>query len=351
MEGGKETLYGILGVDKDATEEEIRRAHRKIQAKMQDPTVPPDPRRAVLVSEAFGVLSDPGRRAEYDRQLRSPRAILERERERRPMWLAIGMGTLAAVAAAYFLYHQRPPAPLQKSDQELATTATLAVGRVHGIDLAGQYMPLGLAFTVDAGVMVTVCENLAPNVELVVKFGARMIPGRVMEVNSALGLCKLQVAGAGSWPLPVTAVPQRAGTRIYGADVNGRGEVVLLPATIKAVADAPEGKLIDTTLKLRPDMRGGPMLDADGRAAGIAVKVGEGSRYLSVPVAWLEPKPLPPPPPPPREVETPTAEAAPTPVPGQKGAPMRLNPQTVSPERKEALEKAFKPPPNVPDDL
>ena len=346
---GKETLYDILGVDRDATEGDIRRAYRKYQSQMQDPTVPPDPRRAVLVQEAYGILVDPGRRAVYDQELRSPRAVIERARSNRGAWLGGGMAIVVVLSAGYFWMQPPPPEP-QRSHQELSTVASLAIGRVHTIGLDGQYTAQGLAFTTDSGVMVTVCDDLVPNAELVVKFGPRQIPGRVMEVNAPMGLCKLQVAGGGSWPLMVTAVPQRPGARVYGADVNVKGEVTLLGGSIRRVVDAPNGRRIETTIALRPELRGSPMLDADGRAVAIAVNgagAGSAPAYVTLPVGWLEPRP-PPPPPPPRDLSE-------EPAPSAAAPRVRPNPgfksHDITPERKERIEKAFRPPLTVPDDL
>jgi curved DNA-binding protein CbpA len=60
--------YGVLGVDRDASTREIRRAYRRL-ACQQHPDRNPEPdgaQRFRTLAEAYEVLSDPARRARYD---------------------------------------------------------------------------------------------------------------------------------------------------------------------------------------------------------------------------------------------------------------------------------------------
>ncbi len=62
--------YNVLGVDRDATEKDVRRAYRKLAAKHHPDRNPGDPgaeERFKEVNEAYTVLSDSEKRAVYDR--------------------------------------------------------------------------------------------------------------------------------------------------------------------------------------------------------------------------------------------------------------------------------------------
>ncbi len=69
MEGEKKDLYEVLGLKKGATEEEIKKAYKKLARKLH-PDLNPGNKRAEeafkAVNEANAVLSDPEKRARYD---------------------------------------------------------------------------------------------------------------------------------------------------------------------------------------------------------------------------------------------------------------------------------------------
>jgi curved DNA-binding protein CbpA len=79
-------LYQLLGISRAASQADIGRAYRQ-QARAVHPDSRPReadaPARFLALAEAYQVLSDPGRRADYDRAL-PRRAAADRQRAPRP---------------------------------------------------------------------------------------------------------------------------------------------------------------------------------------------------------------------------------------------------------------------------
>jgi curved DNA-binding protein CbpA len=64
------TYYDVLHVSQGAPDEIIRASYRTLMQRMRHhPDLGGDPRTAALINEAYAVLTDPARRAAYDRQL------------------------------------------------------------------------------------------------------------------------------------------------------------------------------------------------------------------------------------------------------------------------------------------
>ncbi|KAJ0971877.1 hypothetical protein J5N97_019836 [Dioscorea zingiberensis] len=99
-EGGRlgASFYQLLGISEGGSLEEIKRAYKQMARKYHPDVSPPDlaeeyTRRFIEVQEAYETLSDPGRRAMYDRDLArglqfalSSKRRFDQEFQERSMW-------------------------------------------------------------------------------------------------------------------------------------------------------------------------------------------------------------------------------------------------------------------------
>lgn len=339
----KPTHYEILGVKPGARHNDIGLAYNRLVAARRKENAPPDPKGEARQREAFEVLSDLDRRAAYDRQLVAAQL--------KPSFgagqAAVAGFVIVALAAGIYYFTVKRPADeaaraVGPTSSEIAIAATPAVGRLLSIDMSGQSRPMGLAFAIDSGVMVTSCHGIAPDSQLSVTLNRRQMRARVRMADESLGLCKLEVEGAGSWPLSISGAEPRAGDVVYGASVNAVGEVVLKEGRVKRIAPAPSGKVIESTVPANPQAAGGPLLDVHGRVVAVATQAGGVERHVVIPAGWADA---------PRPAATPSGAPEAGPTAAQPAPAMPNMPGAITPERKERLEKAFRPPPTVPGDL
>ena len=83
--GARATYYEILKVNRRAAPEGVRTAYRRLAQKYHPDKLPGNAdavRVMAMLNEAYGVLSDPDRRAHYDRSIDDERAWAQRARRR-----------------------------------------------------------------------------------------------------------------------------------------------------------------------------------------------------------------------------------------------------------------------------
>jgi hypothetical protein len=351
MHGHKQTLYDVLGLSRDAKQTDIVRSYRKLTAEMQSEAAAPNPRRAALLSEAYEVLTDPQRRAAYDESLKGPSflGVPGGDKPKRK-WGMLVAGIALALGALYYFTLGNAPEPRHVahalSPKEVHTAASVSVGRVNRVEMSGARSNLGTAVAIEEGVMMAPCQGIDPGAQILVRIPPRDLPAQLRKVDEKTGLCRLAVSGGGSWPLPMTALVPRVGDAIYAANLNALGEVVVSPGVVKKVARGTDGTMIiDSTARAGPPVDGSPLLDAEGRIVAIALR----GEHTTLPREWIVDEPIRRRPPPeeaaPSEIPADTAPAATA----DEKARQRL--ERMPPERREAIEKAFRPPPSVPDDL
>jgi hypothetical protein len=290
MYGGKVTLYDILGLSRDAKRDEIVRAYRRLTHELKQESTMPDAQREALLHEAYEVLSDPHRRNFYDASLRKWNLFGNvAGKAKNPRWIGgIGAGIVAFVAALFFSL-RGPPGPSALSPQEISAAISRSVGQVQAIEISGRTSPVGIAFAVDNGVMVTTCPVVPPGAQLVVRLGSRVAPAQISIADAELGICKLAVAGAGSWPLTIHGLEPRRGEKVYAATVNAAGDVVLLEGKVKDTVTGTKGKVLEISMPVTTATSGAPLLDTQGRVVGVTSSTDAygADKRIALPAKWI----------------------------------------------------------------
>ncbi|HUQ27813.1 MAG TPA: DnaJ domain-containing protein [Usitatibacter sp.] len=299
MPAPRKTHYEDLGVQRDATGKDIERAYRKYRAQADAEASAPDRARDTRMRLAYETLSDGEKRAAYDALLVAPE---RKRRSKGTIAAVIGVVLLAAAAvAAHLLAPPPPPPPGTLGIDELTRKASQAMGRVDSVDISGKAARVGLAFAVDEGVVATTCSGITPGAQLSLYLAPRTVPVKVMQADETLGLCKLGAAGIGSWPLAIAAADPAPGDAVFATKMNAVGEVGLVEAKVKRVVPSARGKVIEMSVPVLRDRRGGPVLDARGRVVGVALfddPDGPGELVRLTPDWAVKPTPSPAPPPP-----------------------------------------------------
>ena len=322
MASPKKNLYEILGVPQDADDLDIGLAHQRRTNELAR-AVPPDPNAQTLVHEAFGVLSNPKRRAAYDaslvtaaekaaaqEQAAAPDLVLEGDEagpDRRKLYVGIG-AAVAVIALIAIVVGMRggekpPPAPVAEAPkppppppppQKLAEAQILAAalrssGQLMSYEMSGRAVPVGLAVSVQPNSMVTTCHGIHGNAQLVVKVGADSNSGTLDVTDEVLDLCRMAITGASARPIAIAPDEAKAGDTIYALGANSSGQLALTQGKVKAIKATPNGNVIELSMPVAAAGSGGAVLDEYGRLVGIATtqhKLGAGLN-IALPASWL----------------------------------------------------------------
>ena len=283
----KSTLYDVLGLTMDAKQSDIVRVYRRLTAEMQGEAAAPNPRRAALIHEAYEVLSDPQSRQAYDKSLRTAKFRGDRGPAPGHTWGVVAAIAVVGLGALYYFTLGRAPEGRGQvaamSLQEIQAAAAVSVGRVNRVEMSGSRAILAAAVAIEEGVMMAPCEGIDPAAQIVVRIPPRDISAQLKHADAAAGLCKLAVSGGGSWPLATTSTVPRPGDKVYAANLNAAGEVVVTAGEVRKIGRGPKGDVIESTARAGTPVDGTPLLDHQGRVVAIAM----GGQHTVLPRAWI----------------------------------------------------------------
>jgi hypothetical protein len=336
----KQTLYEVLGVPRDAKLTDITRAYNRHKSSVTRDDAAPDLKRETTIREAYETLSDEARREAYDQSLVEP------DRRHRSRLRGIGIGVAGVALAGGYLVFLRPaPAPVAvvRTAEQILADASFSIGRLKAIDMSGRATNPGLALVIGENIVVSTCHGVTPTSQVIVDIAQREVPARVFDVDEETGLCRLIAKGVGSRPLEAAQAEAKAGDIVYAAKVDAAGKVALAQGTVKRVVFEPKAKVIESAAS---GPGGAPLLDARGQL--LAVSTGAEGRHISIPAAWIaearepfrEERYVPPQPPAPDPPQLPAGTSP------QDAKAL----QYISPEQRQKLEKAYRPPPDSKDD-
>lgn len=323
MAAHKRTLYDILGVAPDASAIDIWNAYEERKAELQD-MVPQDPSAMALAHQAHEVLTNPKRRAAYDASLApppeppppaeteavSPEIEVEEEeaRGKRP-WAAIAIATGVIIAGLVWGLRIRPakppppepvvaeapkpvvapPPPAERTSKQILSDALPSIARLQSFEMSGRAVPVGLALTVEPGVMITTCHGIPAGVQLVASVGRQTHSAALAVTDEQLDLCKLNVAGFEGKPLAISAEEPKVADRIYALGANASGDYALTEGVVKHLLKTPAGNVIEISVPIAPTASGGAIFDTHGKLVGIGTTphtYAAGS-HIALPATWI----------------------------------------------------------------
>lgn len=320
----KQTLYEILGVASDASAEDIQRAY-ELRRKALHELAEDDDRRNQLgfLDYAREVLSDTGRRAAYDWQLRPLPLAPTRVPRRRSRWRGPIAGLFALVATLFlgwlFLPPQPNPArssssagpPAEPAAQPATTRdvpsleeAAAALGDFEPPQAAPPAVPqvpprrivitgsplmnrillstyavvgsqgFGTGVAVEPDRLLTNCHVIAPNVLKGKIYAFSAVTGASVEITEAAFLvredaCVVHAPGLGAQPIALgdTSRLQR-GARMHNVGF-GDGNLVLAQGQYLGSLQRFGQYYMLSTNACIPGVSGGPLVDDEGRLIGL----------------------------------------------------------------------------------
>lgn len=320
----KRTLYEILGVASDVATEDIQRAYELRRTALHRLPESEDTRNQLsFLDHAREVLTDPGKRAGYDWQLRSVPLMPTRAPRRRSRWRGPLAGLFALVATVLlgWLFLPTRPNPARSNspatptvkaattpataevvpsleeaaealaDLEPPTAAPPAAPQVPPRRAVSTGSPLmnrilqstyavvgsqgfGTGVAIEPDRLLTNCHVIAPNVLKGKLYAFSAVTGASVEITEAAFLvredaCVVHAPGLGAQPIALgdTSRLQR-GARMHNVGFGG-GDLVLAQGQYLGSLQRFGQYYMLSTNSCIPGVSGGPLVDDEGRLIGL----------------------------------------------------------------------------------
>jgi len=163
--------------------------------------------------------------------------------------------------------------------------------RMGPVSKPGEGPTTGVVISPD-GFIVTSTFNFLrqpPIITVVLQDGSRHV-AKLCGRDETRGLCVLKLEGVRDLPVPVFA-PRgelKVGQWVVSMGVGYGGDAPALSAGIISALERFSGKAIQTDANLSPANYGGPLVDIEGRVAGIAVPLAPGGGAAGEGVQWYD---------------------------------------------------------------
>ena len=311
----KRTLYHILGVDSNASLEEIRLAYQtRLDELATAPTT--DPNARGLLREAYYTLSTPTSRATYDASLLDAVARATRPRvagdapsnrlkwvilcvillgvagivwtprspTKSPMTLSASVGASPSPASKRVTASTESEASwrssasgalsdtpaLRNSAEEIFSDVSRSIVRVVAADRLGQPRSLGSGVVIASGTVVTNCHVVARAATITARVGSDTYNASMMVADEELDLCSLSVPGLAAPVVEIGSVGSlRIGQRVYAIGSPFGLDLTMSEGIVSGLRDAPAGTVIQTTAAVSSGSSGGGLFNLSGQLVGI----------------------------------------------------------------------------------
>lgn len=316
------SLYDILGIAPRATPAEIQAAYDDKTAEGR----PLDSARRIALKEAFGVLSNPQRRAAYDQSLRSrshqrARAVAAEEAGSGWAGKALAAAALVIVAAGAWYTLKRPAAPAPApvivrtaplkapapnvaaepaavrdsgapmTPEQLYAAVAPSIMRINVSRRDGSPTALGTGVAIEPDTVITNCHVAQAGDVVQVRDQQALLPASIVVADEEFDLCKLRVHGLSARPVTLGASTQlNVGQKVFAIGSPQGLDLTLSDGLVSSLREGPAGTFIQTTAPVSPGSSGGGLFDQRGRLVGIItfqMRSGQNLNF-AIPVEWID---------------------------------------------------------------